>query len=177
MRTRVWIAAASSLFVLASLATAQPPRKPGLWETTATMTWQKSPFPQGMQMPPQAAAAFGGGAPHTVQVCLSQEWIDKFGGPMAQSRGDCKTTNTSMTPTGMTGTLVCSGQMTGTGTVEAEWSIAGTAKGKVHFTGTMQMGRNGAQGAGIPVEWTNEFTSVYKGPDCGSVKPTPIPAD
>jgi hypothetical protein len=46
------------------------------------------------------------------------------------------------------------------------------AKGKVHFTGTMQMGPNSR-----PIEWTSESTSVYKGPDCGSVQPLPMPAD
>jgi hypothetical protein len=35
----------------------------------------------------------------------------------------------------------------------------------------MQMGQNSR-----PIEWTSESTSVYKGPDCGSVKPLPMPA-
>jgi hypothetical protein len=26
-----------------------------------------------------------------------------------------------------------------------------------------------------PVEWTNNTTSVYKGPDCGKVKPVEMP--
>lgn len=150
----------------------KPPMKPGLYETTSNMTWQKSPFPPGMQVPPQAAAAFGGG-PHTAQSCLTQEWIDKFGSPIPQSHGDCQMTGTSMTLTGMTSTMVCTGQMSGKGDLSVEWSpLLGTAKGKMHFAGTLSM-----RGNATPVEWTNEFTSTYKGPDCGSVKPVTMPSN
>jgi len=175
MRTRIWVTMAGCLLAAAAAAHAQPNQKPGLYEITSNMTWQKSPFPPGMQVPPQASAAFGGG-PHTSQVCLSQAWVDRFGGPVPQGRGDCKMANVSTSPTGMTGTMMCTGQMNGTGEIKVDWG-GGTATGKVHFAGTMQMGRNGAQGAGIPVEWTQEFTSTYKGADCGSVKPLAVPAD
>jgi hypothetical protein len=171
-KTQLWIVLAACLFVVSAASRAQkPPILPGLYETTSSMTWQKSPFPQGMQMPPQAAAAFGGG-PHTSQSCLTQAWIDRFGGPIPQNRGDCHMTNTSMTLASYSATLVCTGQMSGSGEVSVEWSLGGTAKGKVHFAGAMQMGPNAT-----PVEWTNEFTSTYKGPDCGSVKPITVPAD
>jgi hypothetical protein len=123
-----------------------------------------------MQAPP--GSPFGGG-PHTTQVCLTQEMIDKYGAPVpGTSRGSCQVTNVSLKLTGMSATLVCSGQMSGTGTVESSWTIPDHAKGKVHFTGTLTMGPNTK-----PVEWTSESESVYKGPDCGSVKPLPIPAD
>jgi len=170
-KSRVWIAMAFCFCALTASVGAQPHQKPGLWETTVNMTWQKTPFPPGMQMPPQAMAAFGGG-PHTVQVCLTQAWIDKYGGVVPQNRGECQMTDVKTTLTGMTATLTCTGRMAGTGTVEADWSIPDTGKGKVHFAGNMQMGPNAT-----PIEWTNEFTSVYKGPDCGSVKPAPLPAD
>jgi hypothetical protein len=168
-KTRIWITLGCCLFAVAISAGAQTTRKPGLYETTSTMTWQQSPFPQGMQMP--AGGPFGGG-PHTVQVCMTQAMIDKYGSPVPQSRGNCQMTNLSMKLTGMTATMTCTGAMTGTGTVETDWSLPDHAKGKVHFTGTMQMGQNSR-----PVEWTNEFTSVYKGPDCGDVKPVVIPND
>jgi hypothetical protein len=64
---RLWIATSCCLLAVAIFAWGQPNRKPGLWEITSTMTWQQSPFPPGMQMPPAAAAAFGGG-PRTTQV-------------------------------------------------------------------------------------------------------------
>jgi len=170
-KTRIWMTIGCGLCAVAATAWAQPHQKAGLWETTVNMTWQKSPFPPGMQMPPQAAAAFGGG-PRTVQVCLTQAWIDKYGGAIPQNRGDCQMTDVKYTGAGMTANMVCTGRMTGSGTVEADWSIPDTGKGKVHFTGAMQMGPNPT-----PIEWTNEFTSVYKGPDCGSVKPIVMPAD
>lgn len=169
-KTRVWITLGCCLLAIAVSATAQVNRKPGLWETTSTMTWQQSPMPPGMQAP--AGSPFGGG-PHTTQVCLTQAMIDKYGAPVPRpSRGDCQVTNISLHLTGMTASMVCTGQVSGTGTVESTWTEPDHAKGKVHFTGTMQMGPNSR-----PIEWTTESVSVYKGPDCGSVQPMPMPSD
>ena len=75
-----------------------------------------------------------------------------------------------MKATGMTADWVCTGRMAGKGTVESSWADPDHAKGKVHFVGSMQMGPNSK-----PIEYTIETSSVYKGPDCGSVKPLPIP--
>ena len=155
-------------FALAIAVLAQAVRKPGLYETTATMTWQKSPFPPGM--PASVTAAMSG--PHTVQSCLTQAMIDKYGAPIPQSKGSCQTTNIQMKPTSMTAEMVCTGQMSGHGDVESSWTVDGTETGKVHFIGTMGSGPNA-----MPVEYTNVFTSVYKGPDCGSVKPVPMPSN
>ena len=159
---RTWVPVACCLFVSALLLTAQADRKPGLYETTANMTWQQSPMPNGMQMP--------GGGPHTSQVCVTQEMIDRYGGPMPQSRGECQMKNMNKSATGMTADYVCTGHMAGTGKMEANWTPGGQSHSKIHFTGTMQMGPNSA-----PVEWTIESTSTYKGADCGSVKPLPLP--
>jgi hypothetical protein len=60
--------------------------------------------------------------------------------------------------------------MSGTGNMESHWTADGHATGKLHFTGTMQMGSRST-----PVEWTTNSTSVYKGPDCGNVKPLAMP--
>ena len=170
-KTRVWITLGCCLFAMAVFAGAQSNRKPGLWEMTTNMTWQQSPMPPGMTMPPGAHSPFGGG-PITTQVCLTQAMIAKYGAPMPQNQhGDCQITNVSLHLTGMTASMVCTGQVNGTGTVESDWTIPDHAKGKVHFVGTMQMGQNSR-----PIEWTSESTSVYKGPDCGSVKPLPMPA-
>jgi Protein of unknown function (DUF3617) len=173
MRVRsVALALSTAVLLLGLFAWAQPNRKPGLWEATVTMTWQQSPFPAGMPMPPQAAAVLGG-APHTVQYCLTQAMIDRYGAPVPQTRRNCEVTNVSKSSDGMTAEMVCTGPpMTGKGTIESHWSEDGTAKGKVHFVGTMQMGPNPT-----PIEWTSESTSIYKGPDCGSVQPPPMPAE
>jgi Protein of unknown function (DUF3617) len=140
----------------------------GLWETTSTMTWQKSPF-QGMNLPPAAAAAMGGGT-HTIQVCVTQKQIDKFGTVPPQMGRECQMTDVKITATGMTAGLTCTSPMAGSGTVSANWSDSSHTSSHAHFSGTMQMGPNPA-----PVEWTVDATSVYKGADCGSVKPAPEP--
>jgi hypothetical protein len=166
-KTRVWISL--GLITLAAFAWAQSSRKPGLWEMTTTMTFQQSPMPPGMQAPP--GSPFGGG-PRTTQVCLTQAMIDRYGAPMPSTgRGDCQVTDVVMKEHSMTASLVCTGRTVGTGTVESDWSVPDHAKGKVHFTGTITMGQNSR-----PIEWTSESTSVYKGPDCGSVQPLPMPA-
>jgi len=68
--------------------------------------------------------------------------------------------------TSMTADWICTGRMAGKGTLESSWSDPDHAVGKVHFIGNMQMGANSR-----PIEYTIESSSVYKGPDCGSVKP------
>lgn len=155
--------------VAVSLAAwAQASRKPGLWEMTSTMTWQQSPLPPGVTMPPGANSPFGGGA-HTSQVCVTQAMIDKYGAPVPQSRGGCEVSNVKMGSGHMTADWVCSGMMAGKGTVESSWSDSDHATTKVHFTGSMKMGQNPA-----PIEYTIVATSAYKGADCGSVKPVPM---
>lgn len=170
MRTsRLWIPAGCAMAASALLLMAQANRRPGLYETTSTMTWQQSPMPAGMQMPPNSP--FGGG-PHTRQSCVTQQMIDKYGSvPPQDSRGNCQMANLNKTATGMTADWVCTGQMNGKGSVEASWNADGTATSKVHFAGTMQMGPRSA-----PVEWTIASSAVYKGADCGSVKPIEMPA-
>ena len=167
-KTRVWITFCCCVLMASGLASGQVNRKPGLWEMTSTTTFQQSPLPPGMQAPPGSPFS---GAPRTTQVCLTQAMIDRWGAPMPQGKS-CEITNVSLHATGMTADWVCSGQMSGKGSLESNWSIPDHAKGKIHFVGTMQMGPRSA-----PVEWTMESSSVYKGPDCGSVQPAPMPAD
>jgi hypothetical protein len=149
-------------------AWAQASRKPGLWEMTSTMTWQQSPLPPGMTMPPGASSPFGGGA-HTTQVCVTQAMIDKYGAPVPQSNGGCQVSNVQMKSGSMTADWVCTGMMAGKGTVESSWSDSNHATSKIHFTGSMKMGPNPT-----PVEYTIVASSTYKGADCGSVKPLPM---
>jgi hypothetical protein len=160
-KTQVRITMLCCLFAVAIFALAQSIRKPGLWEMTANMTWQQSPMPAGMAPP--------GTEPHTTEVCLTQAQIDRYGAPISQNR-DCKIVNIARKPTGMTADLVCSGRMIGKGEVRASWTDSEHATGTIHFLGKMQVGPNI-----LPVEWTVDSTSVYKGPDCGSVKPMQTP--
>jgi hypothetical protein len=163
-KIKVCITLSCCLLAAAGFAGAQSSRKPGLWEVTSTMSFEKSPLPPGMQAPPGSPFS---GAPRTSQVCVSQAMIDKYGGPPPNpGRGDCQMAGVSIKPGGMTGTMTCTGQMAGTGTVEMTFTDPASAQTKVHFTGTLQMGPRSA-----PVEWTMEANSSFKGPDCGSVKP------
>jgi hypothetical protein len=161
-KTRVWITLCCCLCTLAIAAGAQS-KKAGLWEVTTTMTWQQSPLPPGMAAPP--GSPFGG-APRTSEICVTQEQIDKFGGPPPQSRGACQVTNMQKSANGISASISCTGQMSASGTFKASWSDDGHSKSTMHMTGTMQMGPNSK-----PVEWTTESTSTFKSADCGSVRP------
>ncbi len=165
------VAMCAAVAALGSMAWGQAGMKPGLYEVTTSMTWQQSPFPQGMQLPPQAAAAFGGGT-HTSQMCMTQEMVDKIGAPIPQQnpRQSCQISNVQKSATGMTADWICTGMMSGKGLIESHLSLDGTITSKMHFTGAMQMGQNP-----MPMEWTSTSSSVYKGPDCGSVKPPQMP--
>lgn len=168
---RAWLALCPILCGSVLIVWAQG-RKPGLWEMTSTFTWQQSPFPAGMTPPGGGNSPFGGG-PRTTQVCLTQEIIDKYGAPVPQTRrGNCSLTNVNKTDHSMNAEMVCTGFMSGKGTVQSTWDDPDHAKGKVHFMGSIQSGQGSK-----PIEWTSETTSVYKNADCGDVKPVPIPAD
>jgi hypothetical protein len=165
--------------LLTVIASAQG-RKPGLWEMTSTMNMQG--MPQAPQPPAEVnghpVPQMGGGAPfggpHTSQVCVTQAQLDKYHaivGLNGPQQHDCQITNIVPTANGMTGEMVCTGRMTGKGTVQSSWSDSEHASGTIHFTGTVQMGPNTK-----PIEWTNKITSVFKSADCGSVKPFEPPA-
>ena len=151
--SKVCFALCCCLVAFAALAEGQG-RRPGLYETTSDMSWQQSPMPPGMTMP--------GGGPHTSQSCVTQAQLDRYGGVPPQSQRDCRITSVSRTARGMTAQMVCTGEMNGNATVESAWQPDGKSKGKIHFIGTMQE---------LPVEWTIDYISAFKGPDCGSVKP------
>jgi hypothetical protein len=70
---------------------------------------------------------------------------------------------------GMTGEMVCTGKMSGKINLESSWTDGDHATGKVHFAGTMQTGATSK-----PVEWTSASSGLYKGADCGAVKPLPM---
>lgn len=169
-KTRVWITMGCCLFAVVFLAWAQSNRKPGLWEMTTNMTWQQSPMPPGATTS-QGANSPSGGGPHTTQVCLTQAMINKYGAPVPQTRsGECQISNVAIKTTSMTADWICNGRMAGRGTLESSWADPNHAVGKVHFVGNMQMGPNSR-----PIEYTINSSSVYKGPNCGSVQPAPMP--
>jgi hypothetical protein len=162
-RTSTWISLAFSLITITTVAGAQT-RKPGLWDVTSTTIWQQSPFPTGA-----TPAALGG--IHTTQVCLTQAQIDRYGAILPESHNNsCQVINLVKKSNGMTADMVCTGRMSGKSSMEASWSDDVHATGKVHFVGAMQLGQNSK-----PIEWTSTSSSTFKGADCGSVKPLPMP--
>jgi len=140
-----------SWFLAATLAGAQD-RKPGLYEltlTTITVSPSASAYPARVS-----------------QVCLTQDMIDKYGAIVPETLTHiCQLTNVAKKPGGMTADLVCSGSLTGKGTLVVNWTDSEHAKGNIHFSGTMHPGQNE-----IKIEWSTTTSSVYKGPDCGAVK-------
>ena len=102
------------LFAMTAFGRAQA-RKPGLWELTTTMTWQQSPLPPGMAAGSGEHSPFSG-VPHTTQVCLTQQQIDKYGAIMPTTRG-CSLTHVVKKSNSMTADMVCTGMMSGKGTL------------------------------------------------------------
>jgi len=133
-------------------------RKPGLYELTLVTT----------TVSPSAATY----PPHTRQVCLTQDMIDKYGAMVPENLTHvCQLANVVKKAGGMTAEMVCSGPIVGKGTLEVNWSDSEHAKGNLHFSGTIRPGDNE-----IKIEWNAVTTSVYKGSDCGTLKPSPAPA-
>ena len=148
-----------SFLAMAALAWAQS-RKAGLWEMTTTTT-----FPPSLERMPGIPS----GAPHTSMVCLTQPLLEKYGAPLPQTRGGCRVTSLDKKEGSMTAELDCTGRNTGKMTAESSWT-ADRAKGTVHFAGTAMEGNSSRK-----MEWTATSVSVFKGEDCGSVKPYPMP--
>ena len=174
-KSRVWTIVGCCGVALTALAWGQSQRKAGLWEVTSQINMAGMPqmpqLPPGTQLPPGMTMPASPFAPHTTQVCVTQAMIDKYGSPYSNPpRGDCKITNISMRPDGMSATMACTGQMNATGTVETTFVDSNTTKTNVHITGTMQSGPNSR-----PIDMTMQSTSTYKGSDCGSVQPWAMP--
>lgn len=151
------------LFVLlvsifaASVAGAQQ-RKPGLYDLTITTT---TVSPSAQTYPP-----------HTIQVCLTQDMIDKYGAIVPDNFAKvCQLVNVIKRSGGMSADMVCSGGMNGKGTLKIDWTDSEHSRGTLHFSGTMQPGETP-----IKIEWTAESSSSYKGPDCSSLQQPAPPA-
>jgi hypothetical protein len=152
-KTRIWVVVSCCLIAMA--ASAQGQRKAGLWEVTSQMSMS------GMPNMPQMGS-------HTQQVCVTQAMIDKYGGPYSNPQNaQCQVTNVSLTPTGMSADLSCTGRTTMTGTVKTTFVDANTTKTTMLMNMTM--------GNGQQMQMTMQSTSTYKGADCGSVQPLAMP--
>jgi len=153
MRRIVMTMGMACCLLLVTMASAQQQRKPGLWELTTVTTMEGMP------------SGGANGTPHVTQVCFAQEMIDRYGAIVPTIPG-CRITNVSVKPGHMTGSMVCSGRMAGTGAAESSWSDPEHATGSIQFKGTA---------GDRPMSWTSRTTAVFKDSDCGAVKPMPMP--
>lgn len=144
-----------ALFLGSALSASPQDRKPGLYQVTLTTT---TVSPSATTYPPR-----------TMQACLTQEMIDKYGAivPETPIRA-CQFVNITKRPGGTTADFTCSGSINGGGKLEVNWTDSEHAKGNLHFTGTIHPGDNE-----IKIEWNAATNSVYKGPDCGALKANP----
>jgi hypothetical protein len=164
--TTVKITLSCSFLAMAVFAWTQT-RRPDLWEMTTTTTWQQSPLPAILS---GANSPFAGGT-NTTRVCLTQAQIEKYGAMDPHTLGGaCQVNNIVKKANSMTADMICSGTMNGKGSLESSWNDDQHTKGKVHFVGVLQAGTTA-----VPMEWTSEYTSVFKDTDCGDVKPLVVP--
>jgi len=133
-------------------------RKPGLYDLTIVTT---TASPSAKSYPPR-----------TMQVCLTQEMIDKYGAIVPENLTNaCQLVNVVKKRGGMTADMVCSGGITGKGVIEVNWTDSEHTKGTLHFAGVIH-----PRDTDIKLEWTAETTSAYKGPTCTLPPATPPPA-
>ncbi len=142
--------------LIAGAATAQSPikQRPGLYDVTTQMSMDMAGAPA---MPPR-----------TSQVCVTQAMIDKYGGGFSNTQAGCQSSNVVTSPTGMSATVTCTGRLNMTGTVKTTFVDADTVKTTIQMSGTLPNGQ--------AMNTTTQMTFVYKGADCGSVKPPSIPS-
>ncbi len=152
-KTRIWVVVSCCLIAMA--ASAQGQRKAGLWEVTSQMSMSGMP-----NMPAMGS--------QTQQVCVTQAMIDKYGGPYSNPQNaQCQVTNVSVTATGMSADMSCTGRTKMTGTVKTTFVDANTTKTTMLMNMTM--------GNGQQMTMTMNATSIYKAADCGSVQPLAMP--
>jgi Protein of unknown function (DUF3617) len=103
-------------------------------------------------------------------VCLTQAQIDKYGVILPPSLRDCEISNVVQKPNSFSADMMCKGAYNGKGSIESIWTDDDHASGKVRF-----VAKSRDSAAPMSIAWTQESTAVFKSPDCGSVKPRPMP--
>ena len=146
-------------------------RKAGLWEMTSKTSILQpgnrvgTTINNGSQEPSQSSEPAAG-----LAVCLTQAQIDKYGVVLPPSLRDCDISNVVQKPDGVSADLVCKGTYNGKGSIESTWTDDDHATGKVRF-----VAKSRDSSTPMSLAWTQESTAVFKSPDCGNVKPRPMP--
>jgi hypothetical protein len=96
--------------------------------------------------------------------------IDKYGALLPHSHGQCTVANQVIVHNSVFADYVCTGTMSGRGSLESTWSDTEHAKGSIHFVGTINAGSESQA-----IEWTTVTRTVFKSADCGETKPQSLP--
>jgi hypothetical protein len=148
---------------------AQAQSKPGLWEITSSMKMNGASMPQ---IPPDQLAKLKAqgikvpgmdGQQTRIKECVTQEIVDKYGGPAPHERPGCTLNNVQRTSGGMSAEMVCTGDTKGTATIKATHVDSTHSTMSMHFTGTNKQGRT--------MEFQMDSTSQMLSDSCGDVKP------
>lgn len=164
----IWISVAYCVFVGTSVCGAQETKKAGLWEiSTTTRIQQQGETPGNLN----ARGSGADSAPASgMAVCLTRELLDTYGVILPPSLKDCDLSNVAQAADSFKADLTCKGGYNGFGSIESTWTDEEHVTGKLRFVSKTKEATNGRA-----LTWTQESTAVFKGEDCGAVKPRKIP--
>ena len=135
--------------------------KVGLWNVTST-TEMALP-PDTMAAMKKAGVTMPAAKPITVQMCMSQAEVDSDNPPhLDRAATGCDTRVVKRTASAMTASMVCKGNMRGTGTIQIAYEGDERYSGSYSFKGS-----TGGQATDI----TTRFRGQWVRTDCGKVKP------
>lgn len=135
--------------------------KVGLWNVTSTTEMALSP--EMVASMKKAGVPVPAPQPVTVQMCMSQAEVDSDNPPhLDRSTTGCDTKVVKRTANAMTASMVCKGNMQGTGTIQITYDGAERYSGHYSFKGST---------AGQATDVTTRFRGQWVKADCGAVKP------
>jgi hypothetical protein len=145
-------------------------RKAGLWEVTTKTAILQPGNRVGTTINNGSDTQAQSTEPAGLPVCLTQAQIDKYGVILPPSLRDCELSNVVQKPDGVSGDMICKGTYNGKGSIESTWTDDDHASGKIRF-----VAKSRDTSKPMSITWTQESTAVFKSPDCGNVKPRPMP--
>ena len=145
-------------------------RKAGLWEMTSKTTVLQPGNRPGTTTNSGTSTQAQASEPEGLPVCLTQAQIDKYGVILPPSLRDCEISNVVQKPDSFSADMMCKGSYNGKGSIESTWTDDDHASGEIRF-----VAKSRDSSAPMSIAWTQESTAVFKSPDCGSVKPRPMP--
>ena len=136
--------------------------KAGLWNVSTTLNDALSPA--AMAQLQKMGATMESRNTIRTQMCMTQAQVDSDTPlHMDKNNAGCTTRVTSMTATGMTSDMVCTGTIKGTG------HIAVAYQGAEHYTGTYSFTQTGNDKPDTSYNLKGDWVKA----DCGAVQPVP----